>query len=88
MDSVTIITDLIGNFAFPIAIVVILMLFIAKVLKSYKDSTDSQRDEVKELNNRYHEDYAKVTEALNNNTNAINCISKLIEHIVSHDDMK
>ena len=82
MEPVTTITDLLNNFAFPVAIVVILMLFMAKVLKSYKESVEGQKNDIKELNQQYHDDYKMITEAINNNTNAITTMNKLVEHIV------
>lgn len=80
------IMEIINNFAFPVAIVVVLMLFIAKILKSYKDSVDSQKEDVKELNKQYHEDYKMITDALNNNTSAINMMNKLIERIIDRGE--
>ena len=73
--------DLIGNFGFPIAVVAVLMVFITKLLKNYKDTFDSQKADIKELNDKYHEDYIIMSEAINNNTNAINMLSKLVEHV-------
>ena len=80
--------DLLGNFAFPIAIVIILLLFMAKILKSYKDSVEAQKNDIKELNKQYHDDYAKITEALNNNTKALETMNKLVEFMVRDDDRK
>ena len=80
--EITTLTDLLSNFAFPVAVVIILILAFAKVLKSYKESVDSQKEDVKELNKMYHEDSIKVNEALNNNTNAINNMTKLIDTLV------
>lgn len=73
--------EILNNFAFPVAIVVILMLFVAKLLKSYREDTNAQKEEMKELSKQYHNDYCQFVEALNNNTTAINSMNKLIEKI-------
>lgn len=80
-ETITGFGDLIGNFGFPIAVVAVLMVFVTKLLKSYKDTFDSQKADIKELNDRYHADYIIMSEAINNNTNAINMLSKLVEHV-------
>lgn len=88
MDVMDPITQIFGNFAFPTAIVVVLSLALFKILKSYKETVDKQKDDIKELNRQYHDDYAKFTEALNNNTNALGMLNKLVELISKevHDD--
>ena len=73
------ITEIFNNYAFPTAIVIILMIFIFLVLKSYKQTVDSQRDDVKEMNKQYHEDITKFSEVLSNNTNALNNMNQLVE---------
>lgn len=84
--DITTVTDLFSNYAFPTAVVIILMIFIFLVLRSYKQSADSQKDDIKELNRQYHEDYAKITEALNNNTNALNSLNELVKYVVRDKD--
>ena len=81
-EAGSMIMDIMGNFAFPVAVVIALMLAIAKVLKSYREDVQNQKDDVKELNRQYHDDYRMIADALNNNTNAINNMNRLIEHLL------
>lgn len=82
MESVTTVTEIFTNYAFPTAVVIILMIFIFLVLRSYKQSVDAQKDDIKELNKQYHDDYAKISDALNNNTNALNSLSKMVDFFI------
>ena len=88
--DVTTVTDLFSNYAFPTAVVIILMVFIFIVLRSYKQTVDAQKDDIKALNDKYHEDYAKVIEVLNNNTNAMNSLKDMVTYFVrkNEDDNK
>lgn len=84
--EITTVTDLFSNYAFPTAVVIILMIFIFIVLRSYKQTVDSQKDDIKSLNDKYHEDYAKVIEVLNNNTNAMNSLKEVVQYFIHKQD--
>lgn len=60
MDILT----LLSNYAFPIVCCVAMGFYV-------KYSTDAYREDVKELNREHKEEIAKVTDALNNNTLAL-----------------
>lgn len=84
--EISTVTDLFTNYAFPTAVVIILMIFIFIVLRSYKQTVDAQKDDIKALNDKYHEDYAKVIEVLNNNTNAMNSLKSVVEYFIHKED--
>ena len=84
--EVTNIADLFNNYAFPTAVVIILMVFIFIVLKSYKQSVEAQKDDIKALNDKYHEDYAKIIDVLNNNTNAMNSLKEVVSYFIHKQD--
>ena len=58
------ITQVIMNVGFPIAMCCAMAWYV-------KYSTDKQREEVRQLNEQHDSEMTKVTEALNNNTLAI-----------------
>lgn len=58
------ITQAIMNVGFPIAMCCAMAWYV-------KYSTDKQREEVRQLNEQHDNEMSKVTEALNNNTLAI-----------------
>ena len=72
------ILTLISNYAFPIVCCVAMAFYI-------KNSTDQYREDVKELQKEHKEEIAKVTEALNNNTMAL---QKLCDRMERKDDEK
>lgn len=84
--------DVFNNYAFPTAVVIILMIFIFIVVKSYKKTVDDQKEDLKALNDKYHEDYAKVIDVLNNNTNALNSLRDMVNFFIrryeNNDDSK
>lgn len=91
--EIDVITNLIEKFAFPVAIAILLLFGLFKIISSYKATMDKQLDEyksridkqtddVEKIVDKYHEDYMKVTDALNNNTNALNMLSKLVETFI------
>ena len=80
------IADLFNNYAFTTAVVIILMVFIFIVLKSYKQSVEAQKDDIKALNDKYHEDYAKIIDVLNNNTNAMNSLKEVVSYFIHKQD--
>lgn len=84
--EITTVTEMFQNFAFPVAVVIVLMAFIFLVLRSYKQSVDAQKDDIKELNNKYHEDYKMIMEVLNNNTNAMNSLKEVVSYFVRKYD--
>lgn len=66
-----VITEIFNTFALPVAVCVVLFIFLWKVLSSYKEDLAQCKLDIKELNDKYHEDYAGFIDALNNNTNVI-----------------
>ncbi len=94
--EIDVITKLITDTGVPIAIMIVLFLFIFKIISSYKTNVDKQleeyktrcekqTDDVEKLVEKYHNDYSKITEALNNNTNALNLLSELVKNVVRQD---
>ena len=63
--------QLIGSLGFPIVACIGMGWYV-------KYQTDSYRDEVKDMQKEHKEEISKITEALNNNTNAL---TKLCEKI-------
>ena len=63
IDTISI-TQAIMNVGFPIAMCCVMAWYV-------KYSTDKQREEVRHLNEQHDSEMTKVTEALNNNTLAI-----------------
>ena len=63
IDTISI-TQAIMNVGFPIAMCCAMAWYV-------KYSTDKQREEVRQLNEQHNSEMNKVTEALNNNTLAI-----------------
>lgn len=77
--EITTITDVINQFALPTALCIIFLMIILKIIKSYKDTMDEQKNDIKEMNNRYHEDIMKFSEVLKDNTDALNNMNKMVE---------
>lgn len=76
MDILT----LLSNYAFPIVCCVAMGFYV-------KYSTDCYRSDVKELQKEHKEEIAKITEALNNNTLALQklCDKMDAERVVTND---
>ena len=79
----TTITELFNKYAFPTAIVIVLIILLIFVLKAYDKTIKEDKEEVKDMNRQYHEDICKFSEVLNNNTNALNNMNKLVEYFVN-----
>lgn len=73
MDTNTVI-EIIGTLGFPI--------FCCVALGWYVYTTNKQnREDIKELNNKYSDGYEKFTTALNNNTIALNNLAERINDL-------
>lgn len=70
------ITNLITTVGFPIAACVFLGFYV-------KNQTDKYRDDVKEIQKEHKDEIGKVTEALNNNTIAL---QRLVDKIDNLDE--
>ena len=97
MEGIDIFTKVVEQFAFPIAIAILLLFGLFKIISSYKKTMDDQiedyktridkqNDDVERIVQQYHEDYMKVTDAINNNTNALNTMTKLVEMFIKKKD--
>lgn len=64
MDEINMITTIITTVGFPIVACGAMGWYV-------KDSNDKHREEVQQLNEQYQEEMKQVTEALNNNTLAL-----------------
>ncbi len=85
--------ELIKTYGVPLAFALIFVFRDFQTRDSYKQATEKQLEEYKkrdekrdadteQLLNRYHEDFIKMSDALNANTGAINLLSKLIESVL------
>ncbi len=97
MEGIDVFTKIVEQFAFPIAIAILLLFGLYKIISSYKKTMDGQiedykaridkqNEDVEHLVQQYHDDFMKVTDALNNNTNAVNTMTKLIEMFIKKKD--
>lgn len=64
LSEINSITQMITNVGFPIVCVIAMGWYV-------KDTNDKHRNEVQQLNNQHQEEMKQVTEALNNNTLAL-----------------
>ena len=55
------------------------MVALVMIIRAYRNDLKESKEDLAELNNRYHEDYAKFTESLNHNTTAIELCVKLLD---------
>ena len=70
--------QIIGSLGFPIVACIGMGYYV-------KYQTDTYRDEVKDLQKEHKEEISKITEALNNNTNAL---TKLCEKLDKDKEKK
>ena len=63
MDASSIVT-VVSQVGFPIAMCLVMAWYV-------KDTSDKHREEVRQLNEQHNDEMQKVTEALNNNTLAL-----------------
>ncbi len=70
------IISLIGNFGFPIFCCVMLAYYV-------KVQTDQYRKDVKDIQREHKEEIAKVTDALNNNTSALNMLVQKFDNLTN-----
>lgn len=73
--DITQLTQMIMNVGFPIVMCGAMAWYV-------KDTSDKHREEVQQLNQQHQEEMGQVTEALNNNTLAL---QKLCDKIGSED---
>ena len=65
------ILTLVGQYAFPIVMCLVMAWFV-------KYQSDNNRADINELNHQHREEMQQVTQALNNNTLALQQLSDLI----------
>lgn len=71
--------DILSNYGVPIFVMLAFMVALVLIIKAYRNDLKESKEDLAELNNRYHEDYAKFTESLNHNTTAIELCVKLLD---------
>lgn len=74
-----VVTQLIGSLGFPIAACCAMGWYCIRSQNQIKEINDQHRAEITEINNRHSEDIQKMTEAINNNTIALNELCAHIE---------
>ena len=82
-----------GEGFFPIALAAILIFWIMKIISSYKATVDKQledykktleeqSEDIKELVEKYHDDYARIISTIDNNTRALDDLTRLVGSII------
>lgn len=74
----TLITQLIGSLGFPIAACCAMGYYCIKTQDEIVKINELHREEIKEINLKHSEDIEKMTNALNNNTTALQTLCSKI----------
>lgn len=79
MDIATV-SQLIGSLGFPIAACCAMGWYCIRSQNQIKDINEQHREEIKEINERHSADIQKMTEAVNNNTVALQTLCERLRN--------
>lgn len=81
--DISTVSQLIGSLGFPIAACCAMGWYCIRSQNQIKEINEQHREEIKEINEKHSEDIQKMTEAVNNNTVAL---QKLCDRLRSDTD--
>lgn len=79
MDIATV-SQLIGSLGFPIAACCAMGWYCIRSQNQIKDINEQHREEIKEINEKHSADIQKMTEAVNNNTVALQTLCERLRN--------